>query len=128
MSERRAFTRYPVPNPVIIIASSEFCFLGALADLSLTGVAFEYVDFGHGELERSVKVDIFDPAYMLFPLNLLCKVVYDHALKKEPSFTRRHTRRCGLQFQDPSRQKAQQIESLLTHCRADLEIQDPIWK
>jgi len=98
-TERRKFTRFLVPENVYAALGPSFSKVGRIKDLSIGGLAIEYLTDGDFALGNS-HVDIFIRGEEFYLSKLPCKIVYDvpiesSANSKVSELTRK---RCGVQF------------------------------
>lgn len=98
-TERRKFTRFLVPENVYAALGPSFSKVGRIKDISIGGLALEYLTDGASALENS-HVDIFIREEKFFLSKLPCKIVYDAPIEpsSDPQASGLTHKRCGVQF------------------------------
>ena len=116
--EKRKFKRYEGKegHDVFVAVRPAFVRIGALKDISLSGLGFKYsITDEHTPLsdkEAPVSIDLFVSNNGFYLSNLKCKLAYD---KFEESYSFMQFRQCGLAFHDPTPQQKEQITHFLEH-------------
>jgi c-di-GMP-binding flagellar brake protein YcgR len=117
--ERRKYTRYLVQADTYAAFGSHFTKVGKTKDLSIGGLAFEYINNSEEQDQQPFKVAIFLTNDKFFLWNLPCRLVYDFSKncfngnQKYGSFYVH--KRCGLQFDDIQENQKQSLEYFLIH-------------
>ena len=98
-TERRKFTRFLVPENVYAALGPSFSKVGRIKDVSIGGLAMEYITDGDSVLENS-HVDIFIREEEFYLSKLPCKIVYDLPIEPsaDPQVSGLTQKRCGVQF------------------------------
>ena len=98
-AERRKFTRFLVPENVYAALGPSFSKVGRIKDVSIGGLAMEYITDGDSVLENS-HVDIFIREEEFYLSKLPCKIVYDLPIEPsaDPQVSGLTQKRCGVQF------------------------------
>ena len=114
--ERRQFTRFLVPNDTFAALGPSFTKVGRIKDLSIGGLALEYLTDGESGLEHS-QVDIFIKEGKFHLSKLPCKIVYDIRLEpsgaiQAPAGALVH-KCCGVKLGRLSKNKKKRLEDFL---------------
>ncbi len=98
-TERRKFTRFLVPENVYAALGPSFSKVGRIKDVSIGGLALEYLTDEDSVLENS-HVDIFIREEEFYLSKLPCKIVYDVPIEPsaDPQVSGLTQKRCGVQF------------------------------
>jgi hypothetical protein len=119
VEDRRESRRYEVGDSLYVAIRPTFDRLGKIADISRSGVAFEYPAYESCEQIDSVEVDIFSRIDDLHMSRVPCKVIYDIKAIEYPTFSKVETRRCGLQFQKLAPLQLRKLKSLQSSWEKD---------
>lgn len=99
--EQRKYARFPLPSQAFAVLGSESGRVGKVKDISLGGLAFEYM-VGESIDADSFAVDIFMVGGVFHLYDLPCKLVYDlqiHVPHIHNTYMQKlTTNRCGIQF------------------------------
>ena len=118
-SERRKYTRFLADKNVYVALGINFTRVGKLKDISVGGLAFEYVDYTENFVRDSSMVAIFHSLNEFHLPNLACRLIYNSAISAEnddPQFIRQYAfRRCAIQFGDITAEQRKQLEFLINH-------------
>jgi hypothetical protein len=98
-TERRKFARFLVPENVYAALGPSFSKVGRIKDVSIGGLAIEYITDGDSAPGNS-HVDIFTREGKFFLSKLPCKIVYDVPIEPavSPQASGLTHKRCGVQF------------------------------
>jgi len=118
-SERRKYTRFLSEKDVYAALGINFTKVGKLKDISIGGLAFEYVDYTENFVQDSSIVAIFHSLNEFHLPNLACRLICNLAISAEnidPQFIRQYAlRRCAIQFKDITAKQRKQLEFLINH-------------
>jgi hypothetical protein len=116
VAERRKYTRFSVSNNAFAALEPGFDKVGKIQDISILGLAFEYITDEVADIEVS-RVDIFLRGEDFFISKIPCKVVYDISLEDpevhQISPHKLMHKRCGLQFESLSNTGRVMIEQFM---------------
>ena len=112
--ERRKYTRYLVRADTYAAFGSHFTKVGKTKDISMGGLAFEYIKNSEVQDQNPFKVSMFLTNDKFFLWNLPCRLIYDFSKagfddNQEPNSLFVH-RRCGLQFTNISEDQRQSLD------------------
>ena len=110
--ERRKFTRLLPRNTAFGIFRPNFYNLGKVKDVSINGLALEYI-LNETIVEGFSEIDIFLTDDFLYLRRIPCKIIYIIEIDVESQSLK--TRRCGVQFGDLTPTKKSQIEYFIQH-------------
>ena len=98
-TELRNFTRFLVPENVYGALSPSFSKVGRIKDVSIGGLAIEYLTDGDSAPGNS-HVNVFIREEEFFLSKVPCKIVYDVSIEPaaDPQTPRMTHKRCGVQF------------------------------
>ena len=113
-NERRKFTRFLVPENVYAALGPSFSKVGRIKDVSIGGLAIEYITDGDSAPGNS-HVNIFTREGKFFLSKLPCKIVYDVPLEPSagPQAYRLTQKRCGVQFHRFTNKLTKRLEGFL---------------
>ena len=117
--ERRKFTRYLVQADTYAAFGPQFTKVGKTRDISIGGLAFEYINSIEGADQHPSRVSIFLTEGEFFLWNVPCRVIYD--IPKEEvggnplsaSLYNYHV--CGLVFEAIRQDQKQSLEFFLSN-------------
>lgn len=114
LRERRKHRRF-LFKAAVFAACDQFPFgVGALVDISRTGVSFEYSHYSGEDrdpLTGVVKLDIFKNKPSLNVMGIECNVRYDNSVPWENGVLSDYPlRRCGVQFGELSRKQSSELD------------------
>jgi hypothetical protein len=115
VAEQRKYTRYAAAENSFAALGPGFTKVGKIKDISILGLAFEYITDEVADFEVS-KVDIFMSGENFFISKIPCKVVYDISLETSEANHPPHGlmhKRCGLQFERLSNPRRFMIEQFI---------------
>ncbi len=117
--ERRKYTRYIVQADTYAAFGPQFTKVGRTKDISIDGLAFEYINKTEDYAKHSNKVTIFLTRDKFFLWNLPCRLVYDipnndFNYNQEDS-TYYNCRRCGLLFDSINDDHRRSLEYFFSH-------------
>ena len=114
ISERRKYTRFLAEEDVYAALGTNFNKVGKLKDISIGGLAFEYIDSTEYCAQDSSRVAIFHSHNEFYLLYLACREICDLPLSAEnedPQFNRQYViHRCAIQFEDITAKQRKQLE------------------
>jgi hypothetical protein len=121
--ELRRQQRFKTRDRVFAVLYTDVLLLGKVVDVSLKGLAFQYVTFaeGNGEWAKGMAdLEVFENSSSRYWRVPFCSVVYDLEVPLEVRFSYSYQlRRCGIHFGDLSREQCTQVASLIEHVRFD---------
>ncbi len=103
VAEQRKYTRYAAADNAFAALGPGFTKVGKIKDISVLGLAFEYITDEVADMDEVSKVDIFVRGEEFHISKIPCKVVYDISL--ETSGANQFSpnglmhKRCGLAFE-----------------------------
>ena len=119
ISERRKYTRFLAEEDVYAALGANFSKVGQLKDISIGGLAFEYVDCTENCAQDSSIVAIFDIHNEFHLPNLACRLIRNLAISAEnddSQFIRHYANcRCAIQFGDITAEQRKQLEFFINH-------------
>jgi len=115
-SERRKYIRFQAQDTAYAAVGAEFAHVGRLIDISIGGLALEYLTDDDAQL-MNPPVDIFVREKNFHLAKLPCKIIYNMRLDTHGT-TQMSTngllrKRCGLEFESLSETHKKQLESFL---------------
>ena len=115
--ERRKFTRYLVQSDAYAALGSSFTKVGKIKDVSVGGVAFEYIDSSKDAGgPPPYKVSLFMTGDKFFLWHLPCRIIHDELTDEHMKSSLFYVhRQCGIQFTDLDENQRQNLEYFLTH-------------
>ena len=119
MIERRKFTRYLVQADTYAAFGPQFAKVGKTKDISIGGLAFEYINNIESVDQHPSRVSIFLTEGNFFLWNVPCRVIYDvprEAVHGDPytaSLYNYHV--CGLAFETFRQDQKQSLEFFLAN-------------
>jgi c-di-GMP-binding flagellar brake protein YcgR len=115
-SERRKYTRFQAQATAYAAVGAEFTHVGRLIDISIGGLALEYLTDDDARLMDS-PVEIFVREGEFHLSKLPCKIIYNMRLdapgKTQTSTNGLIRKRCGLEFESLSETHKKQLEAFL---------------
>lgn len=115
-AEHRKYTRFSVPDNSYAALGPSFRMVGKIKDISMAGLALEYLTDEVSKLENS-NVDIFLRGEEFHLSKIPCKLIYDIPLDtsaKNQFFPNGLIRkRCGVQFENLSKIYRKQLERFI---------------
>jgi hypothetical protein len=117
-AERRRTLRLHPKELTFVVLRPEFSKSGELLDISRSGLCFQYFlkTDPAGDGATSVKIDIFIINNGYYLPRVPCKLIYDVEKKEATLFPISiEFRRCGLQFEDLSKEQTRQLELYLNN-------------
>ena len=116
-SERRNYIRFLAQAKTYAAVGAHYFKVGRLKDISVCGLAFDYIENKTGCGADSSIVAIFHSDERFFLPDLACRLVYDQSryttINKsnfDPKFA---VKRCGLQFTAITEQQKENLELFL---------------
>ncbi len=117
VKERRKHVRVPVEDHCFVGLGQGLSKIGVIKNISIQGLAFEYMSRGEEVKDQLCEVDIFVDGQRFYLAEVQCKALYDIPVPTDTSdydlkgtFM---TRRCGVQFEDLTREQTRQIRVFL---------------
>ena len=118
-SENRKYIRFQVKDRVYAALGSHFLRVGRTLDISIGGLAFEFIENSEGCEQDLSKITIFHSDDGFYLPNLNCMLIYDHPIcvmdKKLTSEPIHRTKRCGVQFTATTVKQERELEFLLNN-------------
>lgn len=98
MVERRKRKRFQVPTGAYVALRPDYIKVGQIIDMSMDGLAFDYVGDGKKSSTASRELDILmlDGAFHLYKIP--CRIISDFRAYQSPSGPSISMRRCGVHF------------------------------
>ena len=120
ISERRKYTRFLAEEDGYAALGANFTKVGKLKDISIGGLAFEYIDCTENCDQDSSRVAIFHSHNEFHLPNLACRLICNLAITAEnedPQFNRQYAiHRCAIQFGEITAKQRKQLEFFINHC------------
>ena len=117
-NERRRFVRFQVKSAIYAALGHNFDKVGTVKDISVGGVAFEYVS-DQDSMEAMTQVDILLVDENIHLSKLPCTVAYEDDVRKHGTLRRFGrplvTKRCGVKFGNFEENQRTQLEHLITN-------------
>ena len=116
VAEHRKYTRFSVPDNAYAALGPTFTMVGKIKDISMAGLALEYLTDTVSEFENS-NVEIFLRGEEFHISKIPCKLIYDIPLNSTannqilPYGLMR--KRCGVQFENLSKIYRKQLERFI---------------
>ena len=118
-SENRKFIRFQVKGRVYAALGSHFRRVGRIIDISIGGLAFEFIENAEGCCQDLSKITIFHSEDGFYLPNLNCLSIYDHPIcvmdTKLTINPIHRTKRCGVQFTATTVKQERELEFLLNN-------------
>jgi len=129
-SERRKYTRFLAEEDAYAALGIDFTKVGKLIDISIGGLAFEYIDCTEDCVQDSSRVAIFHSHNEFHLPNLACRLICNLVITAEnddPQFKRQYAiHRCAIQFGDITAKQRKQLEFFINHCTCGTAPLDPV--
>lgn len=118
-SERRRYIRFLAQDNAYAALGTHFSKVGKLKDISIAGLAFEYIENTEVSERDSSKVTIFLTENGVYLPDFACRIIYDHPIhlmKNKSIFKPLHiTKRCAVQFMAITAYQRKKLENFLNH-------------
>ena len=118
-SERRRYTRFLAEKDAYAALGSNFAKVGKLKDISIGGLAFEYIDCTENCVRDSSRIAIFHSLNEFHLANLACRLICNSAIcaeNEDPLVSRQYViHRCAIQFGDLVAKQRKQLEYFIDH-------------
>ncbi len=115
-TEKRKFARYITRPEIFAALGKKFSRVGRVKDVSLGGVAFEYITDEHNENDLTL-IDIFATGNGLHLSRIPCRKIYEVSVKdttEVSSFSSElKTKRCGVEFDSLTDEQTSQVKHLI---------------
>ncbi|MBC2704566.1 PilZ domain-containing protein [Desulfobacula sp.] len=117
--EQRQHERFEPQNSAFVVFRPEFNKIGPINDISKGGLGFNYLqseDKDNPASENPCTIDIFDSSNSFHLSHIPCSLIYD--TDNNDQLTVMHNlanRRCGLKFDQLTKEQEEQITFFLTH-------------
>ena len=115
-TEKREFPRYNTRREIFAALGRNFSRVGRVTDVSLGGLAFEYIPFEQKKNDSSC-IDVFATDNGLHLSKIPCRMIYEFSKEDESphSFlpSELKIRRCGVKFSDLTESQAARISHLI---------------
>jgi hypothetical protein len=119
ISERRKYTRFLAEEYVYAALGINFSKVGKLKDISIGGLAFEYIDWTENCAQDYSIVAIFHTHNEFYLPNLACRLIRNLAISAEnddSQFIRQYAiHRCAIQLGDITAKQRKQLEFFINH-------------
>jgi hypothetical protein len=117
MRENRKYIRFLPQENAYAAVGADFAKVGKLKDISIGGLALEYITDEKSGLAYS-QVDIFVRGEEFHLFKLPCKIIYDIRLdapgKAQASANTIIRKRCGVEFERITKKHKKQLEEFLS--------------
>ena len=115
-TEKRKFARYITRPEIFAALGKSFSRVGRVKDVSLGGVAFEYIAEEQNEDDLS-SIDIFATGNGLHLSRIPCRKIYEVSVKDTTEVSslssELRTKRCGVEFDDLTKSELSQVKHLI---------------
>ena len=119
ISERRKYTRFLAKEDGYAALGINYTKVGKVKDISIGGLAFEYIDCTEYCDQDSSRVAIFHSHNDFHLPNLACRLICNLTLSAENEdlpFNRQYViHRCAIQFGDITAKQRKQLEFFINH-------------
>ena len=120
ISERRKSTRFLAEEDAYAALGINFTRVGKLKDISIGGLAFEYIDYTESCVQDSSRVAIFHSQNEFHLPNLACRLICNLTVTAENDdlpFSRLFViHRCAIQFGNITAKERKRLEFFINHC------------
>ena len=117
--ERRRYTRFLAEKDAYAALGINFTKVGKLRDISIGGLAFEYIDLAENCVRDSFRVAIFHSQNEFHLPNLACRLICNSAIypeNEDPLVDRQYVmHRCAIQFGELVARQRKQLEFFINH-------------
>ena len=117
--ERRKYVRFIARTGTYAALGSRFTKVGKIRDISICGLAFEYLSSAEESDQPYSKIAIFESENKFHLANLPCRVIYDFpkcaSNKNLVSNSIYVTNRCALQFLTIKEHQIEKLNQFLNH-------------
>ena len=117
--ERRKYTRFLAEKDAYAALGIEFTKVGKLKDISIGGLAFEYIDCTENCIKDSSRIAIFNSSNEFHLPNLGCRLICNSTIALEnqaPKFNRQYvTHRCSIKFGDLTATQRRKLEFFINN-------------
>ena len=131
-SERRKYTRFLAEEDVYAALGINFSKVGKLKDISIGGLAFEYIDCTENCVQDSSRVAIFHSHKDFHLPNLVCRLICNLAIpvkNDDLQFNRQYPiKRCAVQFGNITTEQRKQLELFINQCTCGTTLLCPAGK
>ena len=118
-SERRQYTRFLAEEDGYAALGANFTKVGKVKDISIGGLAFEYIGCTENCVQDSSRITIFHSHNDFLLPNLACRLIWNLAIPAEnddSQFIRQYAiHRCAIQFGDIAAKQGKQLEFFIDH-------------
>lgn len=118
-SEKRKYIRFIVKDKVYAALGAHFLRVGKIIDISIGGLAFEFIENSEGCEQDISKIAIFHSEDGFYLPDLTCKLIYDHPIcvkNKKVTFKAIYVmKRCAVQFTAITANQGEELEFFLNH-------------
>lgn len=113
--ERRQIERFRPKESTFVAFRPEFSKMGKLLDISKGGLCFQYMARGNQVQDAgALEIDMFLSSNGYYLPNVPCKLVYDAEFKEGGALPDgMECRRCGLRFENLTKEHTTQLELYL---------------
>ena len=115
-TEKRKFARYITRPEIFAALGKKFSRVGRVKDVSLGGVAFEYITDELNENDLTL-IDIFATGNGLHLSRIPCRKIYEVSVKDTTEVSslssELRTKRCGVEFDDLTKSELSQVKHLI---------------
>ena len=111
--ERRKDKRIKVKDPTYAIIFDFLSISGQITDISKSGAAIRYVKNGESYPKDLDGLDIFRSDFSCRIDNIKAKIITDMEVIDKKFIGTKKLRRCGIQFEDLSRNQISQLENFI---------------
>lgn len=117
--EKRKYTRFKVQDKVYAALGINFSKVGKLQDISMDGLAFQYIEETKNISQKSSMIAIFHSEDMFFLPNLACTIIADQPIcenvKMSNAKSRYVAKKCAVRFKGITTYQRDKLEFLINH-------------
>jgi hypothetical protein len=118
-SKRRKYTRFLAEKNAYAALGINFTKVGELKDISIGGLAFEYIECPENGVQDSCRVATFHSHNEFHLPNPACRLIGNLAISAEnedPQYNRQYViHRCAIQFGNITAKQRKQLEFFINH-------------
>lgn len=114
VAEQRQYKRFQAKNGAFALSKASVNTLGQIADISLGGLAFEYMSWGETTNGFS-EVDILLAERFFYLQGLPCKVISDHEITLRNPFSSIRMRRLSVEFMALSPKQRSELKHFINN-------------
>ena len=119
-SENRRHVRFPVSRGAFVALHAGQSVVGRVKDVSLGGLAFEYIKDAYLPLADTSKINLFMSEQNFYLSEIPGSVIYEAKVKKDPlfePFSSIDMYKCGIRFKKLREDQLQDLVQFIDHCQ-----------